>query len=108
MAAKGCDSARARRHSPGPPTGRIAAAIPERRFSACQLAANLFASWQPMHAIYMVDLAFRRWNELSAPSTQSAWQTSDVGARPFEATNTSSDLVSARLRSSGGLAPAQD
>ena len=53
MAAKGCDSARARRHSPGPPTGRIAAAIPERRFSACRLAANVFASWQPMHVIYL-------------------------------------------------------
>ena len=56
----------------------------------------------------MVDLAFRRWNELSAPSTQSARQTPDVEARPFEATNTSSDLVSARLRPSSGLVPTKD
>ena len=49
MATKGCDSARARRHSPGPPTGRIAAAIPERRFSAYRLAAYARASWQAMH-----------------------------------------------------------
>ena len=51
MVAKGRDSARARRHSPGPPTGRIAAAISERRFSACRLAANARANWQLMHAI---------------------------------------------------------
>ena len=72
MAAKGCDSARARRHSPGPPTGRIAAAIPERRFSACRLAAYACASWQAMHAVYKVDVALQHWDEQSAPSTQPA------------------------------------
>ena len=53
MAAKGCDSARARRHSPGPPIGRIAAANFERRFSACRLATYACASGQAMHAIYI-------------------------------------------------------
>ena len=61
MTAKGCDSARARRHSPGPPTGRIVAAIPERRFSACRLMAKVLVSWQSMHAIqiYKVDVALQ-------------------------------------------------
>ena len=34
---------------PGPPTGCIEVAIFERRFSACQLTANVIGSWHPSH-----------------------------------------------------------
>ena len=84
---------------------RQKAALPlpqsERRFSACRLAANA-------RHICMVDLALKDLNERLAPSTRPISQAPDAGARPFEATNTSSDLVSARLRPSSGLAPASD
>ena len=73
MAAKGCGSARARRHNLGPPIGRIAAAISERRFIACRLAANARANWQLMHATYIWSI--RRSdvvvsNQRHRPSTQ--------------------------------------
>ena len=41
--------------------GRVAAAIFERRFSACRLMANVLVSWQSMHAIHIsvVDIALQ-------------------------------------------------
>ena len=75
----------------------------ERRFSACRLMANVLVSWQSKPTIHLYGRrSAPTLEELSAPSTQQ-WQAPGVGARPFEVTNTSSDLVSARLRPSDGL-----
>ena len=81
----------------------------ERRFSACRLMANVLVSWQSIPAIHIYGR--RRaptLEELSAPSTQTRLRALNLGARPSEAANAASDLVSARLRSSSGLAPSLD
>ena len=108
MAAKELDSARARRHSPWPAyrshrRSNIRAALQ-------RLPADGQCVWQlAAYACYMDRWSTWRSNIGGALSAVDPVLTSlDVGARPFEATNTSSDLESARLRPSGGLATTQD
>ena len=60
VAVEGFESARARVVTLRPPYRSHRRSIFERRFSACRLTANAFASWQPMHAIHMVDQALQR------------------------------------------------